>query len=89
MMKLGFRQKDFYKKYFLGNMSMMGYKKSPKGWGWLDSNQRIPKKRDLQSPYNSQLEHTTLDSLNRINELKMTPLCWSIPFYTSLSWPSA
>jgi site-specific DNA recombinase len=29
--------------------SLVDYKKSPKGWGWLDSNQRRPKSRELQS----------------------------------------
>ena len=29
--------------------TLVDYKKSPKGWGRLDSNQRIPKERDLQS----------------------------------------
>ena len=29
--------------------TLMDYKKSPKGWGRLDSNQRRPKSRDLQS----------------------------------------
>ena len=29
--------------------TLVDYKKSPKGWGRLDSNQRRPKSRDLQS----------------------------------------
>lgn len=29
--------------------TLVDYKKSPKEWGWLDSNQRKPKLRDLQS----------------------------------------
>ena len=29
--------------------TLVDYKKSPKGWGWLDSNQRRPESTDLQS----------------------------------------
>ena len=34
--------------------TLVDYKKSPKGWGRLDSNQRRPKSRDLQSPTTQQ-----------------------------------
>ena len=50
--------------------TLVDYKKCPKGWGRLDSNQRRPKSRDLQSLAIAAMRHPLKESGFR-NQYKM------------------